>query len=87
MQQTQGLTGILIGGVMLGAATLITPPPAVAAKTTDVQLKATATGVDVLLATPGKTPAQVVAASQGNRLTADVLSSQMKLPSGGLWRN
>lgn len=87
MQQTQGLTGIFIGGVMLGAATLITPPPAVATKTADVQLKATATGVDVLLATPGKAPAQVVAASQGNRLTADVVNSQMKLPPGGLWQN
>lgn len=87
MQQTQGLTRILIGGVMLGAATLITPPPAVAAKPTNVQLKATATGVDVLLATPGKTPTQVVAASQGNRLTADVVSSQMQLPPGGIWRN
>ncbi|MGI0489801.1 secretin N-terminal domain-containing protein [Pantanalinema rosaneae CENA516] len=89
MQQTQGLTGILIGGVMLGAATLITPPPAVAAKTSDVQLKATASGVNVLLTTPGKgkAPAQVVAASQGNRLTADVMSSDIQLPSGGIWRN
>lgn len=87
MQQTQGLTGILIGGVMLGAATLITPPLAVAAKTTDLQLKTTATGIDVVLATPGKAPAQVVAASQGNRLTADVVNSQMKLPQGGIWRN
>ncbi|UBF27646.1 AMIN domain-containing protein [Kovacikia minuta CCNUW1] len=80
MKQSQGFNRIMLGG----AAALMAIQPAFAApvQVTAVQLNSTATGVDVVLKTkPGDRP-QVFAVNRSNSWTADITSTQLRLPGG-----
>ncbi|MGA7938073.1 MAG: AMIN domain-containing protein [Kovacikia sp.] len=80
MKQSQGFNRIMLGG----AAAMMAIQPAFAApvQVTAVQLNSTATGVDVVLKTkPGDRP-QVFAVNRNNSWTADITSTQLRLPKG-----
>ena len=81
MNQALGLNGILLGG----AAVLMAVQPTLAApvQVTGVQVSPTASGMDVRLQTQSGANPQVFAVNRGDRWTADITNSQLRLPNGG----
>ena len=84
MKQSLGFNGI----VLSGAAALMAIQPALAApiQVTGVQLNQTASGVDVMLQTQSGAHPQVFAVNRSNSWTADLPSSQLRLPGGKAFR-
>ena len=81
MKQALGLNGIVLGG----AAMLMAVQPALAAPTqvTGVQVNPTASGMDVKIQTQTGANPQVFAVNRGDRWTADITNTQLRLPNGG----
>jgi type IV pilus assembly protein PilQ len=81
VKQALGLNGFLLGG----AAALIAVQPALAApvQVTGVQVNPTSGGMDVRLQTGAGENPQVFAVNRGDRWTADITNSQLRLPNGG----
>lgn len=84
MKQSQGLNGITLGSVM--ALLAIQPAFAAPAQVTAVQLKPTASGMDVVLQTKSGDRPQVFSVNRGNSWTADVTNTQLRLPGGSNFR-
>ena len=84
MKQSLGFNGLVLGGV----AALIASQSALAApiQVTDVQLNQTSSGVDVTLQTQSGARPQVFAVNRSNSWTADLPSSQLRLPGGKTFR-
>ncbi len=84
MKQSLGFNGIVLGGV----AALMAIQPALAApiQVTGVQLNQTSSGVDVVLQTQSGGRPQVFAVNRSNSWTADLPSSQLRLPDGKNFR-
>ncbi|XGV95449.1 MAG: AMIN domain-containing protein [Leptolyngbya sp. BL-A-14] len=83
MKQSLGFNSIMLGGV--AALMFVQPTLAAPIQVTGVQLKQTASGVDVSLQTKSGRP-QVFAVNRSNSWTADLLSSQLRLPGGKAFR-
>lgn len=84
MKQSLGFNSIVLGGV----AALMAVQPTLAApnQVTGVQLNQTSSGVDVMLQTKSGGRPQVFAVNRGNSWTADLPSSQLRLPGGKNFR-
>lgn len=83
MKPYQGL-----GGVLIGAASIVIAQPVWAAPTqvTGVRVTPTATGVEVVLQTQAGDRPQVFAVQRGRSWTADVINTQLRLPQGGTFQ-
>ena len=81
MKQLQGFGGIGFGGSI--ALLAGQPAFAVPAQVTAVQLQPTAAGMNLVLKTKAGEAPQVFAVNRGNRWTADVTNTQLRLPKGG----
>lgn len=84
MKQYQGLGCLLLGGVTV----LLAVAPAWAAPTqiTGVQLRPSSGGLEVLLQTQSGDRPQVFTISSGNAQVATIINTQLRLPSGNMFR-
>jgi type IV pilus assembly protein PilQ len=81
VKQALGLNGIVLGG----AAVVMAVQPALANPTqvTGVQVNPTSSGMDVKLQTQDGANPQVFAVNRGDRWTADITNTELRLPNGG----
>lgn len=84
MKQYQGLRCLLLGGVAVVVA--VAPVHAAPTQVTGVQLRPTSGGVEVLLQTQSGDRPQVFTISSGNAQVATIINTQLRLPSGNLFR-
>lgn len=84
MKQYQGLRCLLLGGVAVVVA--VAPAHAAPTQVTGVQLRPTSGGVEVLLQTQSGDRPQVFTISSGNAQVATIINTQLRLPSGNMFR-
>lgn len=82
--KNQGLSSLLLGGAVVVLAA--SPVFAQAAQVTNVELRQGSQGLEVFLQTEGGDKPQVFTVSRGNDLVADVINTQLRLPSGNVFR-